>query len=52
MKKISALEQDWQAINDFSSYFSHCIFENTGAGAEFGNFALAKLAKYTPRQCS
>ena len=26
------------------SYFSYRFVENTGPGAEFGNFALAKLA--------
>ena len=27
-----------------NSYFSYRFVENTGPGAEFGNFALAKLA--------
>ena len=30
--------------SNWNSYFRYRIFENTGAGAEFGNFALAKLA--------
>ena len=30
--------------DDENSYFSYRKFENTGPGAEFGNFALAKLA--------
>ena len=43
VKKINVL-LGVLCIKGKNSYFRYRTFENTGAGAEFGNFALAKLA--------